>query len=441
MSPSVPRSESAPALAIEPLRAPLDTIVRVPGSKSLSNRALPVAAVAAGRSVLRGLGEGDDVEAMLASLRALGVQVALDGERTAAVPGTDGRFPAIERDEPVTVDARQSGTTARFLTALAGAGQRPVRIDADAQMRGRPMTDLVEALRQSGTIVTSEGADGTIPMTVHPAAGRGPARVRIAGDASSQFLTGLLLSGPLYEGGLTIELTSELVSRPYVDMTLQVMDAFSVPVDQPEPEIFHIPSDARYLGTEFVIEPDASAASYFFGAAAIRGGRITVAGLGRASLQGDLAFVALLGRMGATVDLGRSETTVRGPAQLHGIEADLAHLSDTVPTLAAVAAFADSPTRITGVGFIRRKESDRIGNVVRELRRAGIHAEEEPDGLIIDPTVAAPHGARLETYDDHRLAMAFALLGLRVEGIQIADPTCVNKTYPGYWADLRALRP
>jgi 3-phosphoshikimate 1-carboxyvinyltransferase len=440
MSSPVERSASVP-LAIEPLRARLDRVVRVPGSKSISNRALPVAALATGHSVVRSIGEGDDVEAMLGALRSLGVGIDLDSERTAAVAGTGGRLPAPGATASVTVDARQSGTTARFLTALAAAADAPIRIDADAQMRARPMTDLVEAVREAGTIVTSDGSDGTLPFTVQPGQGDAPARIRLAGDASSQFLSGLLLSGPLYGGGLTVEVTSPLVSQPYVDMTVRVMEAFAVPVERSGYESFHIAPGARYLGTEYVVEPDASSASYFFAAAAIKGGRVTVTGLGRSSLQGDLGFVALLGRMGATVDLGATETTVRGPSHLRGIEADLANLSDMVPTLAVVAAFADSPTTITGVGFIRHKESDRIGNVARELQRAGIHAEELADGLVVDPTRSQPRPARLETYDDHRLAMAFALLGLRVEGIEIADPTCVNKTYPGYWADLRGLRP
>jgi 3-phosphoshikimate 1-carboxyvinyltransferase len=218
------------------------------------------------------------------------------------------------------------------------------------------------------------------------------------------------------------------------------MDAFGVAVDRTDRQ-FRIAAGSAYRGTEFVVEPDASAASYFFGAAAVLGGRVRVAGLGRHSRQGDLGFVALLGRMGATVELGATDTVVRGPTQLTGIDADLRHLSDTVPTLAVVAAFADSPTTIRGVGFIRHKESDRIGNVVRELQRAGVHAVEDDDGLTIDPTHSDPHGATIETYDDHRMAMAFSLLGLRVPGIEIAGPTCVNKTYPDFWADLRGLRP
>jgi 3-phosphoshikimate 1-carboxyvinyltransferase len=375
---------------------------------------------------------------MVRALRASGIACELDTERTASIVGSDGRFPGAPTDG-LTLDARQSGTTARFLTAVAAAGSTTVRVEAAAQMRGRPMTDLVDALRQIGAQVTSDGDDGTLPFVVRPTDARGPARVRVPGDASSQFLSGLLLSGPLHAGGLTIAVTSPLVSRPYVDMTIDVMGTFSVIVERVEYESFHVPAGSHYEASELTIEPDASAASYFFGAAALTGGRVTVPGLGRATLQGDLAFVRLLERMGARVDLAESSTTVDGPATLHGIEADLANLSDMVPTLAVVAAFADSPTRITGVGFIRRKESDRIGNVVAELRRAGVRADEEDDGLLVTPE-QPPHGATLQPYDDHRLAMAFALLGLRVEGIEIADPTCVDKTYPGYWRDLQGLQ-
>jgi 3-phosphoshikimate 1-carboxyvinyltransferase len=261
--------------------------------------------------------------------------------------------------------------------------------------------------------------------------------VALPGDASSQFLSGLLLAAPAMRTGLQVALTTELVSRPYVDLTLAVMAAFGVPVTQPDERTWAIEASA-YRGATYAVEPDASAASYPFAAAAVLGGRVTVPGLGVGSLQGDLAFVDLLERMGAQVDRGAGATTVTGTGRLRGIEADLSQHSDIAQTLAVVAAFAETPSRFTGIGFIRGKETDRVGHVVAELRRAGIDAEEEPDGYVVRP--GQPQAATIETYDDHRMAMAFALLGLRAEGIRIADPACVAKTYPGYWAMLERLR-
>jgi 3-phosphoshikimate 1-carboxyvinyltransferase len=237
--------------------------------------------------------------------------------------------------------------------------------------------------------------------------------------------------------GLRVTVPTDLVSRPYVTMTVAVMRAFGVTVDEPDDRTWLV-DPAAYAATTYEVEPDASAASYLFAAAAIVGGRVTVPGLGRASLQGDLAVVDLLERMGATVQREADRTTVTGTGVLRGIEADLSQLSDVAQTLAVVAAFAEGPSRFTGIGFIRGKETDRIGNVVAELVRAGIDAVEEPDGYTIRPAPVRP--ATIQTYADHRMAMAFALLGLRAPGIRIADPGCVGKTFPGYWMVLDALR-
>ena len=237
--------------------------------------------------------------------------------------------------------------------------------------------------------------------------------------------------------GLLVHIPGPLVSEPYLDMTVAVMGAFGIEVVTEVAQTWSVPP-STYRATRYAIEPDASAASYAFAAAAVVGGQVTVAGLGRRTLQGDHAFVDLLERMGAVVERGDASTTVRGSGALHGIEADLSQMSDVAQTLAVVAAFADSPTRVTGIGFIRGKETDRVGNVVTELRRAGIDAEEEPDGYVVRPGPIRP--ATIDTYEDHRMAMAFALLGLRAPGIRIADPGCVAKTFPGYWAMLQGLR-
>lgn len=420
-------------LPIEPLRGSLDAVVVVPGSKSITNRALVCAALAEGDSHLTGVLEADDTIAMVEGLRALGVEVEADWRGTTLrVRGCAGRPPALL----ALVDARLSGTTARFLLPVAALGSGTTRVDGSPGLRARPMGHAVDALRALGATVTEVGAPGHLPVEVSEGPLPGGA-VALPGDASSQFLSGLLLAAPAMRTGLRVALTTELVSRPYVALTLAVMRSFGVEVAQPDERTWAIEA-ASYAGSTYEVEPDASAASYPFAAAAIAGGRVTVPGLGSGSLQGDLAFVDLLERMGASVERSEAATTVTGSGRLHGIDADLSQHSDIAQTLAVVAAFADSPSRFTGIGFIRGKETDRVGNVVAELRRAGIEAEEEPDGYVVHP--GRPIPATIETYDDHRMAMAFALLGLRAEGIRIADPGCVAKTYPGYWAMLEGLR-
>jgi 3-phosphoshikimate 1-carboxyvinyltransferase len=297
------------------------------------------------------------------------------------------------------------------------------------------MTPLVDALRRLGALVEDEGDPGHLPLVVAADGLRG-GPLEVSGDISSQFLSALLLSAPAMAEGLVVRVTTPLVSRPYVDITVATMADFGVEVQQPDERTFVVTPD-RYRATDLRIEPDASAASYFFAAAAISGGRVRVPGLGRRSTQGDLAFVDLLDRMGAEVRRGDDGTEVVGTGTLRGLDVDMTHLSDTAQTLAAVAVFADGPTRVRGIGFIRRKETDRIAAVVRELRRCGVEAEEHDDGFTVHP--GQPQPARVETYHDHRMAMSFALLGLRAQGIEILDPGCVDKTYPGFFADLGLL--
>ena len=410
---------------VEPLPTPPDVTVRVPGSKSLTNRALVCAALADGTSILEGALHADDTEAMISALAGLGVRISGTGS-TLTVEGVGGRVPP----GPADLDARLSGTTSRFLAPVLAAGAGPYRLDAAAPMRGRPMGPLVESLRHLGSEVTEDGEPGCLPLTIGGGARGG--RVELPGHVSSQFLSGLLLAAPLYPEGVDVALTSPLVSVPYVDMTLAVMRAFGAEVSGRT----SVPAGG-YHATRYAIEPDASAASYFFAAAAVSGGRVRVAGLHRDSLQGDIRFVEVLERMGAAVEWERDAITVTGRS-LHGADVDLADFSDTAQTLAAVAVFADSPTTVRGIGFIRRKETDRIGNTVRELQRAGIDATEEEDGFTIRP--GTPRPARIETYDDHRMAMSLALLGLRTPGIEIVDPGCVAKTYPSFFSDLDQLR-
>jgi 3-phosphoshikimate 1-carboxyvinyltransferase len=422
---------------IEPLEAPFDLVVDVPGSKSLTNRALVCAALAEGQSELTGVLFADDTEAMLDNVRRLGAEVRIgrDGSHV-EVDGLAGRL----RSGPVDLDARLSGTTSRFLLPVLAIGPGPYRLDGAPSLRDRPMSDGIDALRALDIHVEEEGEPGHLPVSVRGQRNDGSS-LSIAGTASSQFLSGLLLVAPCLPDGTTLTVDGPLVSRPYVDMTIAVMRSFGAEVDERDDQAWFVHASG-YRGTAYAIEPDASAASYFFAAAAITGGRVRVDGLGAGSLQGDLAFVNVLAEMGAKVTIDDHATTVEGTGLLRGVEVDMQDFSDTAQTLAAAAVFADSPTRITGIGFIRKKETDRIGAVVRELARLGVAAEEETDGLVVrpDPTHGPAHGGVVETYDDHRMAMSFALIGLRVPGVAIADPGCVAKTFPDFFDVLDSLR-
>jgi 3-phosphoshikimate 1-carboxyvinyltransferase len=293
-------------------------------------------------------------------------------------------------------------------------------------------------LEHLGARVEEHGEPDHLPVTVHGSGEPSPRSLSVRGDVSSQLVSGLLLAGPLLGGVLRIDVEGTLVSRPYVDMTLAVLAAFGASAGWASDTTLHV-EPGGYRGIAYSIEPDASAASYVLAAAAICGGRVRVAGLGTGSLQGDLGFARVLERMGAEVRIDAAGTEVRGTGPLRGVDVDLRDLSDTAPTLAVVATRATSPTRIRGIGFIRRKESDRIGNVARELRRCGIRVDEEEDGLVVHPGHARP--ARVETYGDHRMAMSFAVLGLVNEGIDILDPDCVRKTFPRFFEVLDSLRP
>ena len=415
-------------LSVEP-SGPIDATVELPGSKSITNRALVCAALATGPSSLRNWLDADDTRAMIDALVAMGIPIARadDGSLSVAAAGLS---PQV-----VSIDARQSGTTSRFLLPVLALDGVPRRLDGDEQLRVRPMAEAFAALRTLGAKVGDEGVPGHLPAVVEgPLAG---GEVELAGDVSSQFLSGLLLAGPHMPGGLRVCVTTELISRPYVDMTVAVMRDFGADVGTVGDDIWTV-APQRYTGADYAIEPDASAASYAWAAAVISGGAVTVPGLHGRSLQGDVAFVDVLEQMGADVRREDDAITVAAGDHLRGVDVDMAHLSDTVPTLAVVAAFAEGPTTIRNVGFIRHKESDRIAAPVAELRRCGVEANATDDGMRIDPGPVG--GAVVETYRDHRMAMAFSLLGLRAEGIRIADPGCVDKTFPGYWDLLDRLR-
>ena len=416
-------------LGIEPLTRPLDADIDLPGSKSITNRALLCAAIASGRTRLERALFADDTEAMLDCLRALGVGLETDAaSATVVIEGAAGAFVA----DGAKLDARLSGTTARFLAPVLAVGEGRAILDGAPPLRNRPMGPIIGALASLGASVTELGEPGHLPLQIDGRPLRG-GKVRVRGDVSSQFVSGLMIAAPLMSAGLSIELVGDTVSRPYLALTAQVMRDFDAVVDG----LDVAPGGYRALD-RYVVEPDASAASYFFAAAAICGGRVRVNGLGTTSAQGDLAFVDVLEEMGASVIRGDTYTEVRGGGVLSAVDVNGADFSDTAPTLAVVAAFARGTTVVRGIGFIRAKESDRIAAVVNELRRCGVKARELPDGFAITGTMA--HGARIATYEDHRIAMSFALIGLAVPGIDIEDPECVAKTFPSYFTVLDGLR-
>ncbi len=422
---------------IIPVDRPIAGTARIPGSKSITNRALLVAALAAGDSTLTGALHSDDTRYMAAALTALGLHVVADepGERF-SVTGGDGAFPAREAD----LFVGNSGTTMRFLTAALALGHGTYRMDGVPRMRQRPIAPLLDALTSLGVDVHGEDVPGYPPVVVRATGLRGGA-VRMAGDQSSQYITGLLLAAPYSAEGVTIEVEGELVSEPYLTMTVDVMGAFDVVVEREGAtgRRFRVPPGQRYGSRAYHVEPDASNASYFFAAATVTGGRVRVEGLGAGSTQGDLQFVRVLERMGATVTIGPDFTEVAGPAEgaLRGVALDFSALSDTAQTLAAIAPFATGPTTIRGIGFIRHKETDRVAAMATELRRLGQGVEEFADGLTIHPAPVRP--ADIATYDDHRMAMSFAITGLRAPGVRILDPSCVGKTFPDFFARLAEL--
>lgn len=406
-------------------------LVSVPGSKSIANRALICAALARSESVISNCAPGDDTEAMIDALKILGVGIERNADKV-RVSGTLN----LEATHELQLNAKLAGTTSRFLTALCSLRAGTTTIDGDATLRMRPMLDLHKALRDLGARVSPVNNDGYLPVRVC----RGDqwqAKVAVSATMSSQFTSGLMMIAPQLPSGLEIVLSQEVVSRGYIEMTVGVMRAFGVNTDFSGNQIWVSPGE--YQGTNFTVEPDGSSASYPFGAVAISGGSVTIEGLSRNSLQGDVEFVDLLARMGCDVSESHEglQLSRQKERPLRGIEVDMSQISDCVPTLAVVAMFAETPTQISGVGFIRTKESDRIGDLISELRKLGANISETHDGMVIAP--ASLHGASLETHHDHRLAMAFALIQREVDGVVINNPEVVSKSWPNYFDTLRSF--
>lgn len=418
-------------ILIQPVGKPIRGTIRPPGSKSLTNRALIVSALASGRSRLAGVLDSQDTRVMVESLKRLGIELTHDPVRQIVeIAGCNGRLPVQQAE----LWLENSGTSIRFLTALCCLGQGVFRLDGNARMRERPIADLIAALTALGIRIRCERDNGCPPVVIEGRGIRG-GTVGVGGDVSSQFLSALLMACPGARGPVTIEVAGPVVSEPYVDMTLQVCAAFGVTIERRGTGMYHV-LPQTFQARDYSIEPDASAASYFLAAAAVTGGAVTIPGLSRNALQGDVGFAEVLRQMGCAVEYASDQITVRG-AVLHGVDVDMNRISDTAQTLAAIAPFASGPTRIRNVAHIRHKETDRVAALATELRRIGQHVVEHADGLTIEPAPIRP--ATIETYDDHRMAMSFAITGLVAPGITIAHPECTAKTYPRFFEDLAAL--
>lgn len=419
---------------MQPLQEPLDAVVTVPGSKSYTNRALLVAALANGESHLADALFSEDTDYMVQALHKLGVSIEADPKATSfAVTGNGGRIPVAGAELYIG----NSGTTSRSITSYVALGHGTFTIDGDAPMRqSRPIADLLDALGQLGIDARSRLANGCLPVEVRAKGFRG-GKTRLDASKSSQFLTSLLLVAPYADDGLEIEMVGEFKTE-YIDITMAVMQSFGIEVEHDKYRRFRVAGGQCYKPCTYAIEPDASNASYFFAAAAVSGGRVRVANIAADSAQGDIHFVDVLENMGCTVNRYAHGIEVIGPDQLRGIDVDMKAISDTSLTLAAIAPFAADPVRIRNIEHTRWQETDRIAAMVAQLQRLGVAVKEHRDGVTIAPS--KPKSCTIDTYKDHRVAMSFALVGLRVPGICINDPGCVGKTFPTYfnvWDQIR----
>jgi 3-phosphoshikimate 1-carboxyvinyltransferase len=412
------------------VRAPVDASVEIPGSKSITNRALPLAAMAEGESLLIKPLFSDDTERMIESLRQLGARIAVDDDLNLGVTGVGGhpQTPA----QPLFIG--NSGTSVRFLAALCThlpSGSSCV-LDGIERMRQRPIQDLIDAIAPLGGRIESIKGTGCPPIRVH-GGGLDGGETTVSGAISSQYLSALMMTSPLARRDVAIGIKGQLVSKPYVAMTAQVMEAFGARVsNDPSSGRIRIAAPTSYSAQEYLIEPDASNASYFLAAAAVTGGSVTVRELSEESVQGDTQFAKVLKQTGCRVEYGANYIRVDGPEALSPVDVDLEEMPDMAQTLAVVCLFAGGRSRIRGLGNLRVKETDRIAAIATELRKLGASVEEGDDYWVIDPPKNPP-AAAIHTYDDHRMAMAFAVAGLRIDGLMIEDPGCVAKTFPDFW--------
>ena len=432
-----------PDVTIEPVARPFTATITPPGSKSLTNRALVLAALADGPGMLSNVLFADDTLVMIECLTRLGFDLHIDRATSSVrVTGLAGRIPR----DAAELFCGNSGTTIRFLTALCALGRGNYHLDGIPRMRQRPIGDLVALLKNLGVRIDYVTEAGFPPVLVHGRGGIAGGIARFGGSQSSQYLSAALQVAPYARHEVHIDLDGRQTSWPYVAMTMRLMDEFHVTpelvVDPKtgEPRHIVIPHGRPYRATDYAIEPDASNASYFLAVAAIHpGAKVTVEGLGKRSLQGDVGFADVLHRMGADLLFGGDFITVIGPQRLQGIEVDLSTMPDTAQTLAVVALFAEGPSTITGLHTLRVKETDRVAALAAELTKLGAEVDVAGDDLTIHPPERGPRPAAIDTYDDHRMAMSFALAGTRAAGVRIKDAECVNKTYPNYFEDLERV--
>lgn len=414
---------------IKPLRR-CEAILRIPGSKSYTHRALIISSLAEGESVLLNPSKSEDTGLTLEALKKFGIPIFWNEEEV-YVSGQGGMLlPPKER-----IFLGNSGTSMRFLTAFASLLKGRVLLEGDKRMKKRPMGELISSLLSLGVKVYLFERKDSLEVLIESKGLRGGS-LRLRGKESSQFLSSLLIVGPYTSEGMEIEVIGDLVSKPYVDITLDVMCAYGIKVNRKGYYYFSIPSGIKYHPCRYKIETDVSSASYFFLAAAITGGRVRVESFNPLSIQGDIGFLGILKEMGCVVISGEDWVEVQGGG-LRGIEVDMSNTPDLVPTLAVMAAFARGPTVIRNIRHLRFKESDRLGGLANELKKMGVKVEEGLDYLkIIGGT---PRGAEIETYNDHRLAMSFAMSGLVVPEIRIKGEDCVKKSFPEFWEVFEKL--
>jgi len=411
-------------------RSKVEATLTLPGSKSYTHRALIAAALGAGESVLTNALKAEDTELTARALAMLGADLDWQGA-TIRVKGTGGGLAPTSE----SIFLGNSGTSMRFLTAVAALGQGTYRLTGTPRLCERPMGELLEAMGRLGGRATSEKGDNCPPIIVQGGSLTG-GKTSLSGQVSSQYLSALLLVGSLSSQGVEIEITGELVSRPYVDITLDVLSDFGISHYREAYRRFFLPGGQRYRSRHYDVEADASSASYFWAAAALTGGRLTVTNLDLESFQGDIDFLAVLARLGCHLTSSPEGLTVEG-GPLKGIHMDMSAMPDLVPTLAVLAAYAEGETVVSGVAHLRHKESNRLAAVVTELQKMGVEAAETEDGLRI--LGGTPRGALIETYHDHRLAMSFAVAGLKTPGVSIQNPDCVAKSFPDFWEYFEKL--
>lgn len=404
--------------------------VQLPGSKSISNRTLLLAALATGTTDIRDLLKSDDTDRMLEALASLGVSVTKTGEQDYRVVGVAGQFPNKSAD----LFLGNAGTAFRPLTAALAVAGGEYHLHGVPRMHERPIGDLVDALRQVGADITYEGAEGFPPLQIKPANIAANGTIKIRGDVSSQFLTALLMALPMTGKETTIELVSELISKPYIEITLKLMAQFGVDVKREGWERFTVPAGQYQSPGEIFVEGDASSASYFLAAGAIGGGPVRVIGVGKNSIQGDVRFADALEEMGVTITRGDNWIEASAPSlPLKAFDRDFNHIPDAAMTLAVAALFADGPCRLTNIASWRVKETDRISAMATELRKLGAIVEEGEDWLRVTPVESLIPNAEIETYDDHRMAMCFSLATFGGVPVRILDPKCTAKTFPTYF--------